>query len=125
MASKSGYNASLTVGSGYTGAELTNVSVVVNHEPIEVSDLASVWKERAIGLLDWEVSGSKSYATQAFVTLAASGRTSVAVKVKDQDGTTIFSGLGFVTRGLATFPMGAASEEITIVGQGATPVTHA
>lgn len=124
MASRSGYNASLTVG-GYTGAELTNVSVSINHEPIEVSDLASTWRERAKGLIDFEVTGSKNYATQAFLTLAAAGQTSVVVKVSDPDGTTIFSGVGFVTRGMTTFPMGAATEEVTVVGQGATPVVHA
>lgn len=124
MASRSGYNASLTV-SGYTGAELTNVSVTVNHEPIEVSDLASTWKERTKGLLDWEVTGSKNYATQAFLTLATSAQTSMIVKVKDQDGTTIFSGIGFITRGMTTFPQGAATEEITITGKGDAPVAHA
>lgn len=117
MASRSGYNASLTVGSGYSGAELTNVTVSVNHEPIEVSDLASTWKERTAGLKSWEVTGTKNYATQAFLTIAASGNTSVGVAVKDQDGTTVFSGAGFVTRGLTAFPQGAASEEITIQGK--------
>jgi predicted secreted protein len=117
MAHRSGYNASLSIGTGYTGAELTNVAVTVNHEPIEVSDLASTWKERVAGLKSWEVTGSKNFATQAFLTLAASGNTSVAVAVKDQDGTTIFSGAGFVTRGLSTFPQGAATEEVTIQGK--------
>jgi hypothetical protein len=125
MASKSGYKAVLSVGA-YAGAELTNVSVSVNHEPIEVSDLASVFKERAIGLLDWEVSGSKNYATQAFVSLAAAGRTSVSVTIGYSGATSnVFAGVGWVTRGLANFPMGTANEEITVVGNGTAPTIKA
>lgn len=126
MASKSGYTAVLSVG-GYSGAELTNVSVTVNHEPIEVSDLASTWKEKTKGLLDWELSGSKNYATQAFVTLAAAGQTSVAVAIYGPNSATtaVFSAVGFVTRGMATFPQGAATEEITVVGNGTAPTVIA
>lgn len=124
MGSKSGYTASLTVGA-YTGAELTNVSVTLNHEPIEVSDLASVFKERTWGLLDWELTGTKNYVTQAFLTLAKAGRTSVNTIVKNPAGTTMFSCPGLVTRGVANYPMGAATEEITVVGMGSTPYTAA
>ena len=123
MASKSGYNAKLSVGSGYTGAELTDVSVSINHEPVEVSDLASTWRERAKGLLDWEVTGSKNYATQAFLTIAGSGTTSVAVSIFGPNSATtaVFTGVGYVTRGMTTFPMGAATETITVVGNGTAP----
>jgi hypothetical protein len=123
MASKSGYSAKLSVGAGYTGAELTNVSVSINHEPVEVSDLASTWRERAKGLLDWEVTGSKNYATQAFLTIAGSGTTSVAVSIFGPNSATtaVFTGVGYVTRGMTTFPMGAATEEITVVGNGTAP----
>jgi hypothetical protein len=126
MASKSGYTAKLTVG-GYTGADLTNVSVSISHEPIELTDLASTWKDFAAGLRDWELTGTKNYATQAFVTLAASGNTSVAVTVFGPNNalTGIFTGYGYVTRGMATFPQGAATEEITVVGNGTAPTVRA
>lgn len=126
MASKSGYTAKLTVG-GYTGADLTNVSVSISHEPIELTDLASVWKDYAAGLRDWEVTGSKNYTTQAFVTLAASGNTSVAVSVYGPNSATtaIFTGYGYITRGMAAYPQGAATEEVTIVGNGTAPTVRA
>ena len=117
MASRSGYGASLTVGS-YTGAELTDVRARISHAPVEVSDLASTWVERQPGLLDWEVTGTKNYASEAFLTLAMAGRTSVVCKVTDMKGTVIFSSVGFVTNGGTNLPMGAATEEITVVGNG-------
>ncbi|MFA5715269.1 MAG: hypothetical protein WC998_05995 [Candidatus Paceibacterota bacterium] len=118
MANKSGYNASLTVG-GYTGASLTNVSVSISGETVDVTDLADAWRNRARGPLDWEVTGTKNVDTVDFLTLVATGSTampSLGVTVKNMTGSTIFSGIGFPTRASATLPMGAATEEITIQG---------
>jgi hypothetical protein len=115
LANQSGYNATLAVGA-YAGASLDDVRVSVNHEPVDVTDLSSKWRERAPGLLQWEVTGTKKYATQAFLTLAKAGTTSVVVRVSPPSGTVFFSALGFVTRGAANFPMGAAGEEISVVG---------
>jgi len=120
MASRSGYGASLTVGS-YTGAELTDVRARISHAPVEVSDLASTYVERQPGLLDWEVTGTKNYASEAFLKLADAARTSVVCKVTDMKGTVIFSGVGFITNGGTNLPMGAATEEITVVGNGTAP----
>ena len=140
MGSLSGYTASLYLGpvssgaADYHGAELTNVSVNVGHEPVEVSDLASVFKERVAGLLDWEVTGSKNYVTQRFLTRVQSAQTSILCRVFSSahppPASAVFTAYGFVTRGLATYPMGAATEEITVQGgsttsvatSGATPV---
>jgi hypothetical protein len=120
MASRSGYGASLTVGS-YTGAELTDVRARISHAPVEVSDLASTWVERQAGLIDWEVTGTKNYASEAFLTLADAARTSVVCKITDMKSTVIFSGVGFITNGGTNLPMGAATEEITVVGNGTAP----
>lgn len=123
MASKSGYGASLTVGS-YTGAELTDVHARISHAPVEVSDLASTWVERVPGLLDWEVTGTKNYAAESFLTRAFNARTSVICKVTDSRSSVIFSGVGFITNGGTNMPMNAAAtEEITVVGNGTAPTT--
>lgn len=121
---KSGFNASLTVGA-YTGAELDDVTVEINHTPVDVTDLASDYVERVGGLRDWSITGRKRYATQAFLTLAASGTTSVNCIVKNPSATTVFSGPGFVTRGMLNFPKDAAGEEITVVGNGTAPTVAA
>lgn len=121
MASRTGYNASLTVGS-YTGAELTDVRVRISHSPVDVSDLASTWVERAPGLLDWEITGTKNYASEAFLTRAVNARTSVICRVTDSRSSVIFSGVGFITAGGTNMPMNAAAnEEITVVGNGTAP----
>lgn len=118
---KTGFGAALTVGV-YTGAELTDVRVSINHEPVDITDLASTWRERAEGLLDWEVTGTKNYATEAFLDLALVATTSVTVAVKQPDTSVLFSGAGFITRGMTNFPGNAASnEEITVVGNGVAP----
>lgn len=120
MAAYSGYQASLSIGS-YAGADITNISVTINGEPIDVTCLADTWKKNVNGLRDWEVTGTKNFTTQDFLTALNSGRTSVLVTITSPAGATVFSGLGFCTRGVTTFPMGAATEEITVVGQGSTP----
>ena len=122
MASKSGFRAILGVGyvSGnistvYNGAELTDVSITVSHESVDVSDLGSIWKERTFGLMDWEVTGKKNYVSSAFIKLIKSQNTSTFwIGVKNPAGAIIFKGRGIVLRGSLAIPMGAITEEITI-----------
>lgn len=123
MANKSGFNASLTIGT-YTGASLTDVSISISQATIDVSDLSNVWTQRAAGLKDWTISGRKNYVSQDFLTLAAAG-TSMVVKVKNQAGVVIFSGVGRVSQGSLNFPMGAANESIEIQSAGTAPVLAA
>jgi len=128
MGNKSGYNASLTIGS-YTGASLTNVTVAINGETIDVSDLSDTWRARTPGLLDWELTGTKNVASEAFLDLmkptGAAAQTSVGVKLTNPAGTTVFSALGWITQAVLTYPRGAASEEITVVGTGTPPTVPA
>ncbi len=121
MANLSGHNATVSIGSGYSGASLTNVSVSINGETIDCSDLSSHWQDNAPGIWSWSVTADKNYATEAFLTLAhtaGSGHATVGVAVKNPAGTTIFSGAGYVTAATLTFPKGAATESITITGDG-------
>jgi len=117
---RSGYGATLTITSGtgsYDGAELTDVRVEINHEPIDVTDLASTYRERVGGLLDWTVTGRKNYASNAFISHCAAAPSSIVkATIKNPSGTTVFAGWGYVTRGLLNFPMGASNEEVQIVG---------
>lgn len=122
---KTGYDATLTVTSGstYTGGELTNVRAFISEEPVDISDLGSIWRERENGLLDWEIAGTKNVAAMAsgFLALARLVGT-VTVSIKEPGGTGIaFSGVGIITRGGVDFPMGATTEEISIVGDGTAP----
>lgn len=122
MGNISGYNASLSVGT-YSGANLKNVTVTMNGETIDVSDLTSRFRQTAIGLAGWEVTGTKGVTTAVFIDLmeaAASGATSVAVAVwrAGLSPTTVFAGVGWITNASLTFPMGAAEETITITGNG-------
>lgn len=127
---KTGYNAKLTVTSGsasYTGAELTNVRVFISEEPIEITDLGSTWRERENGLLDWELSATKNVATMTsgFLALARLAGT-VNVTIKEPGSSTVaFSGVGIITRGGVDFPMGASTEELSIVGNGTAPTKPA
>ena len=129
MASKSGYDARLLIGHAaagattYDGAELTNVVVTVSNEPVEVSDLASTYKERTQGLSDVEVTGTKNYVSTKFAKAAASMHVSTfVVTVFNPSGTAVFAGSMLLTRGAMTIPMGAITEEVTLVGYGPTPV---
>lgn len=128
MGNKSGYNASLTVGS-YTGASLTDVTVTLSGQTIDVSDLSDIWRSKTYGLLDWELTGIKNVATEAFLELmkpaGGAAQTSVAVTVTNPAGTTVFSGLGWITHASLTYPRGAATEEITVVGNGTAPTVPA
>ncbi len=120
MANLSGHNASVTIG-GYTGASLTNVSVSINGETIDCSDLSSHWQDNAPGVWSWSVTADKNYASEAFLTLAhtaGTDHTSVSVTVTNQTGTTVFAGVGWITAATLTFPKGAATESITITGDG-------
>lgn len=124
MANKSGYNASLTVGT-YTGTSLRNVTATINGETIDVSDLESIWRQTVPGLSGWEVTGTKAVTTEAFLDIAAaaiSGQTSVGVTVSNPAGTTVFSGAGWITAASLTYPQGAAEETITVTGNGAPTV---
>ena len=120
MANLSGYNATLKIGT-YSVASLDDVRVSVDHEPVDVSDLADTWRAMAGGILDWEVTGTRKFTCQKFLTLVDGGRTSVAIRVGSPATTNLFSGTGYITRGASNFPMGAAGEEITIVGTGSAP----
>ncbi|MFA5715270.1 MAG: hypothetical protein WC998_06000 [Candidatus Paceibacterota bacterium] len=120
MSNKSGYNASMRIGS-YAGASLTNVAISISGETVDVTDLADTWRARARGCLDWEVTATKNIDTLAFLGIMTSGARalpSVTVTVYDTTGTAsanrIFVGVGFPTRASVTLPMGAATEEITI-----------
>lgn len=121
MPNKSGYNASLTVGT-YTGASLTNVTATINGAPIETTDLSSKWVSRVAGPMDWTVTGTKNVATEVFLDLVATGSTamtSLGVKVTNPTGSTVFSGVGFANTASLTFPQGPATETITLVAKGA------
>jgi len=127
---KSGYNASLTITSGsstYTGAELTDVSVSISQEPIDISDLGSTWRERDNGLLDWEITGRKNLATFTSGFLALTRLTdTVNVTVKQPaSSSAAFSAVGIITRGVLNLPMGATTEEVTLVGNGTAPTIPA
>ena len=120
--SKSGYTATLKVGA-YAGANLTNVTLNINHETVDLSDLNSHFKERGGGVLDWEVTAQKNLTTAVFLNMARNGETSVAVSIIGPNGgLAVFSGVGLITRGMAAYPMAAANEDITIVGNGTVPV---
>lgn len=125
MGNISGYNASLTVGSGYTGANIKNITATMNGETIDVSDLSSKFRATVPGLTGWEITGTKGVTTAVFLDTmdaAASGATSVSVSVTNPKGTTVFTGVGWITNASLTFPMGAAEETITVTGNGGPTV---
>lgn len=117
---RSGYGASLSIVSGtgsYTGAELTDVRVEINHEPVEVTDLASTYRERVGGIIDWRLTANKNYASNAFISHCAAAPSSIVkCTVTNPSGTTVFQAWGYVTRGMLNFPMGASNEEVEVVG---------
>jgi hypothetical protein len=119
---KSGYNAKFVVG-GTSLLQSEDISVEVNHEPIDITDLQSTYRERCEGILDWSVTCRSKYASQQVLTKAVAGRTSVLVTIREGSAATgvIFSGLGFVTTANVNFPMGATNQSITVVGNGGTP----
>ena len=121
MASKSGYKTTLTIGATVT--ELTDVSITVNHEPIEVSDLASVWKERTFGMMDFELTAKRNYVSTHFLKTAATsaGVQTVNLTVVDPASVTVFQGTGMITRATLNMPMGAITEDITFQGAGSVP----
>ena len=125
MASKSGYKTTMSfskVGTS-TVVELTDVSVTVNHESIEVSDLASVWKERTWGLVDCEVTAKRNYVASTFLRKATSaGAYSYIIAVISPSLTHVFSGVFLLTRATLNMPMGAITEDITLQGYGSVPI---
>ena len=118
---RSGYNATLWFGATSV-VKSTDIRVEINHEPVEVTNLASIWKERVAGIRDWRITGTRNYMSTSFLSLAAAATTSVVVKIKSPSGTTIFSSVGFITRGMGNFPMGMSTEEIEVVSKGTPPV---
>jgi hypothetical protein len=127
MADKTGYKATLTVGS-YTGVALTNVSVRASGETIDVSDLSSYERQKQFGKTSWELTGSKNLKPSETTTVmgiffpsAAAAQPSVGVSVKNPTGTCVFSGTGYVTRAVTTYPMGAATQEFTVVNTPTSP----
>jgi hypothetical protein len=127
MADKTGYKATLTVGS-YTGVALTNVSVRASGETIDVSDLSSYERQRQFGKVGWELTGSKNLKPSETTTVmgkffasAAAAQPSVGVSVKNPTGACVFSGTGYVTRAVTTYPMGAATQEFTVVNTPTSP----
>jgi hypothetical protein len=125
MANLSGYSCTLTVGS-FDGATIKDITVTINGNMIDTGDLTSQWNTYAQGIHDWEVTGTKAYASESFLTLMhGSVSASVAVAIKNRTGSTLFGGVGFVTKGAANFSKAAAAtESITITGKGA-PTTPA
>ncbi len=121
MARKSGKHASVTIGA-YNGAELYHVEVRVTADLIDVTALGDDWATAIPGVGHWEVRAEKYYATEAFLTLVnatPAAATPVVVTVKDGDGTTVFSGTGYVTEGSFLVPQEAVTERIVIQGAGA------
>lgn len=116
---KSGYAATLTVSSLMTS--LTDIRVEINHEPIDVTTLASTWRGRVEGILDWRVTGTRNYTATKFLKKAVSGATTFQVGIANPSGTTIFSATGLITRALVGFPTDASTEEIEVVGMGTAP----
>ena len=129
MASKSGYNFKAYIGATSKStniAQVTNIAFSVSGEPVEVSDLASTYKERVQGLSDWEATVSANYQTtqlgkKAAAMAAATSQIFTIVNNKAVPSTTVFSGICLITRIGMAFPMGAATEEMTVVGNGTTP----
>jgi len=118
MANKSGYGASLTVGS-YTGAELTEVGVAMDNEAIDVADLADYIAQVDVGQTTVVVTGRANYnATVHFLSMvvsASSSAASVGVTITDPAGSVVLSGAGFVTRGTWTAPKGGAiNQEVAV-----------
>lgn len=118
---KSGYNATLNIGGAITSVQ--DIRMEINHEPVDVTTLASTWRERVAGILDWRVTGTRNYASTSFLSKAKAGTTSVAITVTSPDASsTVFSSVGFITRGLAGFPTDASTEEVEVVSKGTAPV---
>lgn len=117
---KSGYNAKFVVG-GTSMLQATDIRLEINHEAIDITDLASTYRERTGGILDWRATCTSNYATQQALTKAAAGGTSGVLTIRDGSGAVVFIGAGFVTRGTINFPTGASNQEIEVVGNGSTP----
>ena len=130
MANKSGYKASLTVGT-YTGTSLTDVTLSISGETIDVSDLSSYDRQKVMQKQSWEITGSKNVLTTTLLAAlwkksegsasAAGARPSVGVGLHNPTGTCVFSATGWVTQTVITYPMGAITETWTIVNTQTAP----
>lgn len=138
MANKSGFNATMSIsGTLYEGTSLTDVSISINNGTIDVSDLTDTWAQRADGLKDWTISARKNYVTAEFMMMAGASGASTVVDAKTyywpappmevkvftpgNSTTAIFTGVGYVTKGDLSLPMGAANESIEIQSDGTVP----
>jgi hypothetical protein len=56
-----------------------------------------------------------------FFASATTAQPSVGVSVKSPTGTCVLSATGYVTRAVTTYPMGAATQEFTVVNTPTSP----
>lgn len=126
---KSGYNAQLKLDGGSAVAVMTDIRVEMSQDFIEVQGLDDDMIQRVPGLSDWRMSGTRRYASMAFLSAAAvamSANTSVGVTIINPSASsTVFSAVGFMTRAALNYPTDATNEEIEVVSKGTRPVVKA
>lgn len=126
---KSGYNAQLKLSGGTAIAVMTDIRIELSQDFIEVQGLSDDMIQRVPGLSDWRLSGTRRYASMAFVSsaqVAMSANTSVGVSVINPSASsTVFSAVGFITRAALNYPTDATNEEIEVISKGTRPVVKA
>lgn len=115
MPGKSGYRATITLGS-VAISEADNVEITADGEEFDVTDLGDYLVQKKPGALDINVTGEATYLTFAASMLsrihgAYSGTASFAIKITGPpSGSTVLSGAGHYTRGGLTLPRGAMKQ---------------
>lgn len=126
---KSGYNAKLKI-DGSAVAVMTDIRVEMSQDFIETQGLADDMIQRVPGLSDWRISGTRRYASMAFLnamSVASSANTSIGVTIVNPaaTGIAVFSSVGFITRAALNYPTDATNEEIEVISKGTRPVVVA
>ena len=124
---KSGYGASVKLDGGAV-AVMQDINFEASQEFVETNGLSADMVERVPGPSDWSFSGSRRYASMAFLsaaTVAMSANTSVGLAIINAASTTVVSTVGFIRRAGLHLPMGAVTEDLEIISKGTRPVVTA